>query len=68
MAVWIEVCEELQRYREAGVMWPVSVMPVGGTTGQQESLQRAVAERAIENGYAFSARVHCWVFNNEIGT
>ena len=44
------------------------LMPMGTTKEQQEAIQRKVAQQAINHGYNFCARVHVWVFDNEIGT
>jgi len=46
----------------------VYVMPEGALKEQQELVQRKVADMCLEHGYSFCARVHCWVYDNEIGT
>lgn len=53
-----------------GVVNPqdIWVMPVGHTTSQQELVQRKVAERCLDQGYMFSGRLHCWIWNNQKGT
>ena len=44
------------------------LMPEGSTFEQQTAIQRKVADLCIKEGFNFSARVHVWVYNNEIGT
>lgn len=46
----------------------VYVMPEGSTRAQQEQVQRKVAEKCIKHGVNFCARVHCFVFDNAVGT
>ncbi len=46
----------------------VYVMPEGALKEQQEQIQRKVANMCLEYGFSFCARVHCWVYNNEVGT
>lgn len=64
---WDEIAEATELYREAGVDFPVWIMPVGADREMQESHQAVIAEQAIERGYNVSARVHTWVFGNVIG-
>jgi uncharacterized NAD-dependent epimerase/dehydratase family protein len=54
-------------FREAGIQWPVWIMPVGATAEGQNKIQATVAEEAVRRGYNVAARVHCFVFNNIIG-
>jgi len=66
---WDEVEETTELFRNAGVDWPVYIMPVGATKEEQE--QDVIAETAVEamkRGYFFSGRLHCYVFGNQIGT
>ena len=66
---WYEVDKAVALYREHGVYWPVYIMPVGATTEQQQSQQTAdIAREAISRGYFVAARVHCYVFGNNVGT
>ena len=44
------------------------LMPEGSTLEQQQEVQRKVAEVCMKENFKFCARVHVWVFNNEIGT
>lgn len=64
---WEEVEEATELYRDAGITWPVWIMPVGADREMQESHQAVIAEQAIERGYSVAARVHTWVFGNVIG-
>lgn len=66
---WLEVEQYTAQFREAGVKWPVYIMPVGATKEQQEEKQIAdIAVEAMRRGYAVSGRLHCYVFGNQIGT
>lgn len=58
-----EVEENLEYLKS--ITW---LMPVGSTKQQQELIQRKVAQICLEHGYNFCARVHVWVFDNELGT
>jgi 7-carboxy-7-deazaguanine synthase len=64
---WQEVEEFTATFREAGIQWPVWIMPVGATAEGQNKIQATVAEEAVRRGYNVAARVHCFVFNNIIG-
>jgi hypothetical protein len=58
----------IAQFREAGVMWPIWVMPVGARSEEQEASAGAVAEMAFKRGYNVAARVHVYLFGNAIGT
>jgi 6-pyruvoyltetrahydropterin 2'-reductase len=70
---WEEVDEVVAKMREAGVTYPVWIMPVGATeeaqTGELEGYASAgqVAEMAFKRGYNVSARVHVYLWGNLIG-
>lgn len=64
---WDEVKRATELYREAGITWPVWIMPVGSLVEQQENIAGKIAEQAIERGYNVSARIHCYLWKNEIG-
>lgn len=70
---WDEVDEVVAKMREAGVTYPVWIMPVGATeeaqTGELEGYASAgqVAEMAFKRGYNVSARVHVYLWGNLIG-
>lgn len=64
---WDEVEKATDLYREAGVDWPVWIMPVGADLEMQESHQAKISDQAIERGYNVAARVHVFVYGNVIG-
>jgi 7-carboxy-7-deazaguanine synthase len=70
---WDEVDEVVAKFREAGVTYPVWIMPVGATeeaqTGEMEGYASAgqIAEMAYKRGYSVSARVHVYLWGNLIG-
>lgn len=70
---WDEVDDVVAKMREAGVTYPVWIMPVGATeeaqTGELEGYASAgkVAEMAFKRGYNVSARVHVYLWGNTIG-
>ena len=65
---WDELESHIKAFREAGVEWPIWIMPVGATLEGQEDVGGKVAKIAFEKGYNVSARVHTHLFGNEIGT
>lgn len=66
---WAELETRVREFREAGVNWPVWIMPVGATVeAQSDDDTRAVVEETIRRGYFVSARVHCYIWGNQIGT
>jgi len=66
---WDEVEQHTESFRDAGVFWPVWIMPVGATKEQQEDAQIAeIAVEAMKRGYNVSGRLHCYIFGNQIGT
>lgn len=47
----------------------VYVMPVGATVEQQsENVIAQISDRALNNGFNVSGRLHCYVYGNTIGT
>lgn len=70
---WDEVDDVVAKMREAGVTYPVWIMPVGATeeaqTGELDGYASAgqIAEMAFKRGYNVSARVHVYLFGNTIG-
>ena len=70
---WEEVDEAVAKFREAGVTYPVWIMPVGATEeaqyGQLDNYASAgdVAEMAFKRGYNVSSRVHVYLWGNLIG-
>lgn len=70
---WEELDSVITSYREAGITWPVWVMPVGATEEGQagdygsHAAAGKVAEMAFQRGYNVSARVHVYLWGNLIG-
>ena len=65
---WTEMEEVLKLFREAGVDYPVWIMPVGAREEEQTATAGEVARRAFRRGYNVAARVHVHLFGNLIGT
>ena len=66
---WDELEERVEDFRNAGVDWPVWIMPVGATVeSQQDTDALAVIEETIRRGYNVASRVHCYIWGNQIGT
>ena len=70
---WNEIEEVVQIFRNAGVTYPVWIMPLGGTLeGQKGTIAghipaHAIADEALYRGYRVSARVHAYLWENVIG-
>jgi 7-carboxy-7-deazaguanine synthase len=69
-AAWQDLNLHVKVLRDMGVWLPVYIMPVGATKEQQEdrSVIASIANRAIDNGYHVSGRVHAIMFGNGMGT
>jgi len=65
---WNEMEGVIEEFRDAGVTWPVWVMPVGAREEEQTASAGKVAEKAFKRGYNVAARVHVYLFGNAIGT
>jgi 6-pyruvoyltetrahydropterin 2'-reductase len=65
---WDELDEVVAMFRKAGVRYPVYIMPTGARVEEQEVTAGDVARMAFERGYNVSARVHVYLFGNQIGT
>jgi len=65
---WNEMESIIKEFRDAGVHYPVWVMPVGAREEEQTATAGKVAERAFKRGYNVAARVHVYLFGNAIGT
>jgi len=65
---WAEMEEVLKLFRDAGVHYPVWIMPVGAREEEQAATAGEVARRAFQLGYNVAARVHVHLFGNLIGT
>lgn len=64
---WEELDNVVRRFRDAGVNWPVWIMPVGATVEGQKMVDGDVAKMAQDRGYNVSARVHTYLYGNLIG-
>ena len=64
---WEELDDVISQFRAAGVNWPVWIMPVGATLEGQAMCDGDVAKMAQSRGYNVSARVHTYLYGNEIG-
>jgi len=65
---WEELENTVRKFREAGIDWPVWIMPTGAREEEQINTAGQVAEEAFKRGYNVSARVHVYLFGNAIGT
>tara|TARA_S200000501_G_scaffold43255_1_gene35012 strand:+ start:2070 stop:2969 length:900 start_codon:yes stop_codon:yes gene_type:complete len=65
---WDEAESTIQKFRDAGVEWPVWIMPTGAREEEQTATAGKVAEKAFKKGYNVAARVHVYLFGNAIGT
>ena len=65
---WREIEDAINQFRDAGVKWPIWIMPVGATEESQNKDHVAkIAEETMDRGYNVAARVHCYIWGNEIG-
>lgn len=65
---WDELEELVAQFRDAGVTWPVWIMPVGSTDDAQSSNDTVqIVDETIKRGYNVSARVHAYIYDNLIG-
>ena len=65
---WEEMESVVKQFRDAGVDWPVWIMPTGAREEEQTASAGKVAEKAFKRGYNVAARVHVYLFGNAIGT
>ena len=65
---WCEIENAVKQFRDAGVKWPIWIMPVGATEeSQNEDRVAVIAEETMNRGWNVAARVHCYIWGNEIG-
>jgi len=64
---WDELDEVIAKFRAEGVDWPVWIMPCGATVEGQKLVDADVARMAQARGFNVSARVHTYLYGNEIG-
>ena len=67
-ASWNEIEESIIKFRDAGVNYPIWIMPVGATEESQDELAKEITIETMNRGYNVAARVHCYIFGNQIGT
>ena len=71
---WKELEEVVQKFRDAGVEYPVWIMGVGATLeGQKGTLpgycgEASIATEAFKRGYKYSTRAHVHIWGNTMGT
>jgi 7-carboxy-7-deazaguanine synthase len=64
---WYEIEEAVSKFQRAGVWYPIWIMPVGATEESQQDNAKEITIQTMERGYNVAARVHCYIFGNEIG-
>jgi len=64
---WDELESAVLAFRDAGVNYPVWIMPVGATVEGQKLVDGDVAKMAFERGYCVASRVHTYLWGNLIG-
>jgi len=65
---WREIEDAVDEFKDAGVKYPIWIMPVGATEeSQNEDRVAEIAEETMDRGWNVSARVHCYIWGNEIG-
>ena len=64
---WSEIEDAIASFRHSGVMYPIWIMPVGATEESQDEIAAKIAEQTMNRGYNVAARVHCYIWGNEIG-
>ena len=66
---WCEIENAINQFRDAGVLYPIWIMPVGATEESQNKTHvSTIAEETMDRGYNVAARVHCYIWGNQIGT
>jgi len=66
---WDEIEDAVASFRHSGVRYPIWIMPVGATEESQNKDHVAkIAEETMDRGYNVAARVHCYIWGNQIGT
>lgn len=65
---WEEIEKAIQSFRSVGVRYPIWIMPVGALEETQQENAALIAEQTMDRGYNVSARVHCYIWGNQIGT
>jgi len=65
---WDEIEDAVASFRHSRVDYPIWIMPVGATEESQHDNAAMIAEQTMDRGYNVSARVHCYIWGNQIGT
>ena len=65
---WDEIEDAIATFRHSRVNYPIWIMPVGATEESQHDNAAMIAEQTMDRGYNVSARVHCYIWGNQIGT
>ena len=66
---WDEIEDAVASFRHSGVRYPIWIMPVGATEESQNKDHVAkIAEETMDRGWNVAARVHCYIWGNQIGT
>lgn len=65
---WDELEEVVAKFRDAGVYYPVWIMPTGAREEEQRETAGDVAKIAYQRGYNVAGRMHVYLFGNAIGT
>lgn len=69
-AAWFELDEKVAKLKAdlGNYLPPVYIMPVGATFEQQSDQKEIekISNRALENGYHISGRLHCILWGNDI--
>jgi 6-pyruvoyltetrahydropterin 2'-reductase len=65
---WQDLDEVVTMFRDAGVHYPIWIMPVGAREEEQSATAGDVAKMAFERGYNVAGRMHVYLFGNAIGT
>ncbi len=65
---WEEIENAIQDCRDLGIEYPIWIMPVGALEETQKDNAAMIAEQTMDRGYNVSARVHCYIWGNQIGT
>jgi len=70
---WNEIDEVVKMFRDAGVHYPIWIMPLGGTVeGQKGEIEghipaHEIADETLKRGWRVAARVHAYLWENIIG-
>lgn len=70
---WNEIDDVVKMFRDAGVHYPIWIMPLGGTIeGQKGEIDghipaHEIADETLKRGWRVAARVHAYLWENIIG-